>query len=99
MKVGDVETSREHICSALLLYLRGLDLLETVIVTVQQWIANYGASHKYFHRKFKRKRNVQQLLHGVKEGMTQSKVDALSVQFKQLLLDGIKCYDDHWKRG
>ena len=95
MKVGDVETSREHISSALLLYLRGLDVLESVIVTVQQWIASYGMSHKYFHRTFKRKRNANQLLNG----MTQSKVDALSVQFKQLLLDSIRCYDDHWKRG
>jgi len=31
--------------------------------------------------------------------MTQSKVDALSIKFKQLLLDCIQCYDDHWKRG
>jgi len=99
MKVGDVETSREHISSALLLYLRGLDVLETVIASVQSWIALYGASHRYFHRKFKRKRNVEQLLEAVDEGMTQSRADALSLQFKQLLLDSIRCYDDHWKRG
>merc|ERR1712087_454006 len=90
MKVGDVETSREHICAALLLYLRGLDILEMIIKDVQRWIELYTASQKYL----KRNQEAQN-----KHSNDTKELSSLSTKFKQLLLDGIQCYDDHWKRG
>ena len=103
MKVGDVQTSREQISCALLLYLRGLDILEDIIITIQTWIQVYTASHKYYHSKFKNKKNMKQLLkdNGVDDVDTtpQNKLDEFSLRYKQLLLESIGCYDDHWKRG
>merc|ERR1712154_608097 len=90
MKVGDVQTSREQISCALLLYLRGLDILEDVIIRIQRWINVYTQSYKYYHSKLKNMKKMDE---------KQKKMDGLSVKYKQLLLDSIGCYDDHWKRG
>merc|ERR1712228_8226 len=72
MKVGDIQVSREQISCALLLYLRGLDILESIILRIQHFIFLFAQNRK--------------------------KKDDL-IKFKELLLQSIGSYDEHWKRG
>ena len=78
MKVGDIQVSREQISCALLLYLRGLDILEEIIGKIQNFICLCAQSRK--------KSGDEQLV-------------AFSIKFKELLLQSIGSFDDHWKRG
>eukprot|EP01084_Bolivina_argentea_P147717 258385_1 len=92
MKVGDVQTSREQISCALLLYLRGLDVLQNIVVDIQNWIQTYGECCKYYMNK----------THNIKHNkykQNQDKLDGFSLKYEPLLLDSIGCYDDHLKRG